>query len=134
MQPSMNFAESITAEFTRRRTANARYSWRAFARALGISHSTAVRLARQSQRASDATIISAGHRLGWSEPRITGLIREERVLRLQDAASSPEFVANARWVASRVNLTLDDVQLALHEGLRTRRLEMTSLAVWKVTR
>jgi len=130
----MNFAESLTAEFHRRRAANRRYSWRAFARALGISHSTATRLARQSHRASDATIVAAGRRLGWTEPRITVLIRDERVRRIQDAAASPDFVADARWVASRANLTLDDVQLALQEGLRTRRLEMTGAAVWKVTR
>ena len=129
----MNFAHAIATEFDRRKTANPRYSWRAFSRALGISHSTASRITRQSQRASDATIIAAGRRLGWPEPRITALIRAERVRRLQDAAVSRDFVADARWVASRANLTLDDVQLALHEALRTRRLAMTSADTWKVT-
>lgn len=130
----MSFAQSITAEFERRRAANRRYSWRAFAHALGISHSTASRLSRQARRASDATIVSVGRRLGWSEQKIASLIREERVRRVEDAAGAPDFTADARWVASRANLTLDDVQLALHEGLRTRRLEMPSAAVWKVTR
>ena len=130
----MNLAQSITAEFDRRHAANPRYSWRAFARALGISHSTASRVVRHAQRASDATVVTIGRRLGWPESRITWLIRQERVQRIEDAAVAPGFVADARWIASRSNLTLDDVQLGLHEALRSGRLEMPNARAWKVVR
>src|SRR5690349_8849827 len=97
----VTFASAFDAEFKRRRSVNPRYSLRAFAGALGISHSIASRCLRGDQRASDATIAAVGRRLKWSAARIDALIREERVHRLLDAATSARPVADARRLAAR---------------------------------
>ena len=131
---SVSFSTVLDAEFRRRRSANPRYSLRAFALAVGKSHSALSRLRNGRQRASDATVISIGRRLGWTSARMTALIRDERIARLQDVASSSGFVPDARWIASRANLTLDAVQLALQEAVRSGRLEMNSRNAWTVRR
>ena len=129
---AVTFAAALHAEFIRRRSVNRRYSLRAFAAALGISHSAASRLRRGGQQPSDTTIMRIGRRLNWSASRIASFIVEQRISRLTAAASSREFVADARWLASRTNLSLDDIQLILHDALRTGRLEMTTADSWTV--
>lgn len=129
---TVRFVSEFAAAFERRRAANKRYSLRAFARGIGISHSAAGRILKGTQQPSDATIIQAGTRLGWDAARVSCLLREERVRRLQSLALSPAFTADARWIASRANLPLDEVQIALHEALRTGRIAMTTPHTWKV--
>ena len=131
---AVRFASELAGAFERRRAANPRYSLRAFARAIGISHSAAGRILKETQHPSDATIIQAGTRLGWDATRVSRLLREERVHRLRVLIASPTFTADARWIASRANLPLDEVQIALHEALRTGRIAMTSPHTWKVIR
>ena len=128
----MRFASELASAFERRRATNRRYSLRAFARAIGISHSAAGRILKGTQHPSDATIIQAGARLGWDGTRVSRLMREERIHRLQLLASSSEFTADARWIASRANLPLDEVQVALHEALRRGRIAMATSRTWKV--
>jgi len=129
----VTFTTALAAEYHRRRTANPRYSLRAFASALRISHSALSRLGRGDQHASDATIASIGRRLNWPSARILSMMREQRFRRVARVADSPAFVPDARWIASRANLSLDDVQLTLHDALRTGRLDMTARDSWKVT-
>jgi hypothetical protein len=132
--PAAPFADALANELDRRRRANPRFSLRGFARVIGLSHSAVSRLIRATQRPSPASITRAGGRLGWSETMVASLIRRERVTRLEVAAASPRFVADARWIAAQANLTLDEVQVALHEALRTRRLTMPASHTWKVSR
>ena len=131
--PTSSFAAALTDEWQRRRQANPRFSARAFARMIGISHSALSRLLREKQRPSIATIERAGRKLGWSEARIATLAGAETVRRIETAAASPRFIADARWLASQTNLTLDQVQIALHEALRTSRVDMAARHSLKVT-
>ena len=127
----MNLADDLRAEFDRRRSLNPRYSLRAFARSLRVSHSSLSRLSR-GQRPSPRAVESLGRRLGWSDAQIRAVVVGQRVEQLRDLAASRGFVADARWLASRTGLPLDDIQLALHEAVRTHRLTMTSAQAWTV--
>lgn len=126
----MTFNDALIAEFNRRRDANPRYSLRAFARALGISHSSASRLCR-GRRPSAQVVALLGPRLGWSGVQVAAAVARTRVDHLRDLAAGP-FVVDARWIASRTGMSLDDVQVALHEAVRTGRLTMTSTTAWTV--
>lgn len=125
----MLLTDALRAEFDRRRAVNPRYSLRAFARALGTSHSSLSRLSR-GQRPSARAVASLGRRLGWSDAHIHEAVARVRVTQLQRVAARHGFVADARWIAARTGWSLDEVQIALHDALRTRRLAMTSAHAW----
>jgi hypothetical protein len=128
----MDLAANLRAEYARRRAANRRYSLRAFARAVGTSHASLSRLWRGTQRPRSSTIAAVGARLGWTDERIAGAVRDANVARLCALVARPGFRADVRWLAVRLNLSLDEVQLALHEALRCRRLSMSAPAAWRV--
>lgn len=130
----VDFVTALTNTLHQRQAVNARYSLRAFARSIGVSHSASSRLLNRRQHPTDATIRRVGARLGWSLDRVTALIRAEHWHRLAVAAGSPHFTPDGRSLASRANLSLDDVQIALHEALRTNKLEMKTDKQWRVTR
>jgi transcriptional regulator with XRE-family HTH domain len=117
-------------EFLRRRRRNPRYSLRAFARDLGVHHSTLSRILRGQQR-----------------PRTTGLTRFASRLRLdanlerasRDAESDAAVLAtlarrgfrpDTRWIATVAGLTIDAVNLALFRLLRDGSLIMSSDRRW----
>lgn len=127
----MDFVANLLAEFERRRAANPRYSLRRFAQVLGTSHSSLSRLYHGVQRPRPATIAALGPRLGLTPLAIADAIRRLQVERLRDAVASPTFQADARWLATHANLSLDDVQLALHEALRTGQLTMAAAGRWQ---
>src|SRR5262245_675113 len=99
----MRVHELLEQEFTRRRAKNSRFSVRAFARLLGISHSDLSRLRRSQQRPSAGMIARLGQRLGWTAAEMDAMLRDENLQRLQTAASTPGFVADLRKVATRTN-------------------------------
>lgn len=125
----MSLADALRAEFDRRRATNVRYSLRAFARALGVSHSSLSRLVR-GQRPSVRAIAALGPRLGWSDAHVRDTVARRRVDVLRALAGTRGFVADARWIAARTGLSLDHVQIALHDAVRTRRLSLSSTRVW----
>lgn len=127
----MTLVDALHAEFTRRRALNPRYSLRAFSGALGTSHSSLSRLAR-GRPPSARAIATLGRRLGWSEAAIGGAVARRRVDQLHDLAAQPGFIADLRWVAARTGQSLDQVQVALHDAVRTRRIAMSSAHVWTV--
>ncbi|MGE0812706.1 MAG: hypothetical protein AB7O28_09210 [Vicinamibacterales bacterium] len=128
----MTLGTALAAEFDRRRRHNPRYSLRAFARSLGASHSAVSRLRRQECRPSDRTLAVLGGRLGWSAPEVVAAQRRERVDRLRALAAAPGFAADARWIAQRTAMSLDEVQVALQEALRLGTLAMPAADRWRV--
>lgn len=128
----MDFVSRLTAELDRRRTANARYSLRRFAQALGTSHSLLSRLCRRRRRPLPSTVAVLGPRLGLTASEVAAAIRESQVDRLCEVAAGPRFSPEARWLAARANLSLDEVQVALQEALRRGRLSMTAPRRWSV--
>ncbi|MEZ5293669.1 MAG: hypothetical protein R2745_21475 [Vicinamibacterales bacterium] len=128
----MTLGTALAAEFDRRQRRNPRYSLRAFAKSLGVSHSAISRLHRHERRPSDRTIAVLGARLGWTSARVAAAQHRERVDRLRALAAAPGFTADARWIASRTAMSLDDVQVALQEALRTGALTMPAADRWRV--
>jgi transcriptional regulator with XRE-family HTH domain len=128
----VDFVSWLTAEFDRRRAANARYSLRRFAQALGTSHSLLSRLCRRRRRPLPTTVAELGPRLGLSAMEVAAAIREHQMDRLCEVVGAPRFSPDARWLAARANLSLDEVQVALQEALRRRRLSMTGPRRWSV--
>jgi transcriptional regulator with XRE-family HTH domain len=126
----VDFVGYLRAELERRQAANPRYSLRRLAQALGTSHSSLSRLCRGVRRPRLATIALVGRRLGLSPQEIARAVRCEHVERLRAAARQPHFSANVRWLAVHLNLSIDDVQIALQEALRTRRLSMVDANTW----
>ena len=128
----MNFAEAIGEELRRRQRTNPRYSLRALARDLGISHSTLSRLSRGVGHVSPPTLTRVARRLRWTQSLAAQVAVHDAVDRVVSSIGRRTFVADARWIASHTNLPLDAVQLALHEGLRWRRFSMISPQRWQV--
>jgi hypothetical protein len=126
----VDFVTALTDEFARRRAVNPRYSLRAFARALGTSHSLLSRVCRHDRRPAAATVAAIGPQLGWGPTRIADATRQAQVDHLCRIAASRGFRPDARWIATRLGAPLDQVQIALQEALRTERLTMTSTSSW----
>lgn len=126
----MTFGTFLGQELTRRQAQNARYSLRAFARFLGSSHSTLSRVLTQRQRPDAASMGRWGKRLGLSMDQIRRFEVQDRISALCVLSQTETFRADARWIAMRLNLSIDDVQLTLHEALRQHRLTLLSPRTW----
>ena len=126
----VDIVAQLNTELARRRSVNPRYSLRAFARSLGTSHSLLSRLCRRGRRPSPSTVATLGTRLGWTATRIDEAVRAERVNQLCARSAQRGFQADVRWLATRLGMSMDQVQLALHEALRTRRIAMSRPGIW----
>jgi transcriptional regulator with XRE-family HTH domain len=127
----VTLAARVAAELDRRRQVNPRSSLRALARRIGVSHSVLSRLCRGRSRPSRATTAALASALGLTPAAAHDATLTHAVDRLCALAARPGFRADARWIAVRLGLRLDDVQLALHDALRRGRLRMTSPATWR---
>jgi hypothetical protein len=119
-------------EFNRRSTRNPRYSMRAFARDLGLHHSTLVRVLAGTRGLSRDKIRRLANPLSLDRTAIRELNLEEDARRVLDVARSNGFRPDCRWIAMRAGLEIDDVNRALHRLIHQRRLEMISPTLWKV--
>jgi hypothetical protein len=91
----------LRGEFDRRRQANPRYSLRAFARSIGLDHSTVSQLIRAKRPISRKAVGSIGRALRWNG---------SAVLR---TAGAPALGFDSRIIADRLGLTVDEVNIAL---------------------
>jgi len=126
----MDFRTLLRNELAQRRARNPRYSARAFARQLGTEHTAITRIVNGSGRLTSRRIETLGTRLGLGAHEIAGAVLHEQMERIARLVSRPGFKSNARWIATRTGLSLDDVQIALHYLIYTRRLSMTSATSW----
>lgn len=129
----MSATARIVAEFERRRSINGRYSWRAFARTLGVSHSVLSRLSRRRTQASAETLARIEARLGGSLVSATDVQRDQRLDALERLVCRPDFTADARWLAVRMGLSLDEIQMTVHDALRRGRLVLSGPATWRTS-
>jgi transcriptional regulator with XRE-family HTH domain len=120
----------LGAELARRRGRNPRYSLRAFARALGTHHSTLSQILQRRRRLTTRAINQLGTRLGLSEEVMAEARREERCAAILRLTRDPRFRADSRWIATMAGIPLDDVNVALHWLLHSRRLVMRSRTTW----
>jgi transcriptional regulator with XRE-family HTH domain len=126
----MDLPAMLGTELARRRARNPRYSLRAFARALGTHHSTLSQILHRRRRLTARAIEQLGARLGLSTSEIREARREENCTTVLSLTSDPRFRADSRWIAMMAGIPLDDVNVALHWLLHSRRLVMRSRTTW----
>jgi transcriptional regulator with XRE-family HTH domain len=152
------FASRIRSEFRARRARNSRYSLRAFATFLGTDHSTLSQVIRGKRPIPTASMRSWGKKLGIEREEMLAYIAGEQVPDARSAARqnqltqwaaeamsilaqpihwemvklcrNPEFRADSRYVASKLGVSVDEVNLALSRLLRLRLLKVNSEGEW----
>jgi hypothetical protein len=155
------FAARIDAEFRIRRARNPQYSLRAFATFLGTDHSSLSQVIRRRRPTPVARIRTWGKKLGFDGEEILAYIAAEQVRDLQFAdrqhhlthwtaeamsilaqpihwemlrfSRKPEFRADSRYVAAKLGVSADEVNLALTRLLRLRLLKVTPTGAWSET-
>jgi transcriptional regulator with XRE-family HTH domain len=125
--------EAIAAEFNRRRSSNPRYSLRAFARAMGVNHATLSRLLSGLRPIQARTIQVLARPMRWSDSQVMAMIAAEDAAAVIHAVAKPSFRPDSRWIASVSGISIDRVNVALQDLLRTRRLRMPAANQWLVT-
>lgn len=130
----MDFRALLHREFERRRARNPRYSLRAFARHLGTQHSSITRIVRERRRLTPDRVRALGMRLGLTAAEIHAACLYEQVQLVASLVARPGFRPDARWIAVRTGLSIDDVNVAIHLLVHARRLTMASATTWTMER
>ncbi len=151
-----SFRLYLQSELARRCSSNSQYSLRSFALHLGINHSTLSQLLRGKRALTPRTIETLGARLGLQPEEIEAFVARERqvgstvvsheirqltletVTLLSDGShraileltTLQEFVPDTRWIARALDLTIDEVNLALSRLTRLGLLEMAEANRW----
>ena len=130
---AMPVRDLLREELRKRQTRNRRYSLRAFARDVGVHHSTLSRVLRGRQRVTTATLMTVAMRLRLEPEVVRASERDEADAAVRDALQRRECRPDARWIATVTSLSLDAVHAALHRLLRDRVLRMDAHDRWTIT-
>jgi len=156
LSPSTGFRLYLRSELARRLSSNPQYSLRSFALQLGINHSTLSQLLRGKRALTPRMIKTLGARLGLRPEEIEAFVARERqagetvvsreirfltmetVALLSDGShrailemtSMEGFVPDTRWIARALDLTVDEVNMALSRLTRLGLLEMVAVDRW----
>ncbi len=158
VSPHATFRLYLQAELARRCSSNPQYSLRSFALKLKIDHSTLSQILRGKRLLSDQMIGKLGVQLALDRSTIDAFIQQEKLQSVQllsnqgeirqlahDTVSLisnvyhytilelirlPEFKPDSRWIARVLNLSVDEVNLALARLLRLGLLEMVAADTW----
>jgi hypothetical protein len=128
--PSVAFRTILQSELERRRAGNPRYSLRSFARDLAVDHSTLSQILRGKRRLTGRNVRAFGRRLRLAAPAIAEQCALENEAAVLAALDRPGFEADSRWVATRVGIPLDEVNVTLQRLLRKRIVTMATRARW----
>jgi transcriptional regulator with XRE-family HTH domain len=126
------FRETLKRELARRQANNARYSLRAFARALHTDHSTLSQIIRGSRRATPRLIRTLGNALRLTTEAIEDTCSTENDLAVLAAIRRPAFKADTRWIATMTGLPMDDVNISLQRLLYLGAIEMSAQGEWRI--
>jgi transcriptional regulator with XRE-family HTH domain len=91
----------LESELLRRQRANPRYSLRAFARSLGIEHSTLSQFFRCKRTMTWRSIRSLASTMRWTGAAVLRLSRRR------------DFCFDSRAIANRLGVSVDEVNVAL---------------------
>lgn len=153
---SSGFKLYLQSELARRLSSNPQYSLRSFALQLDINHSTLSQLLRGKRALTPRMIKTLGARLGLRPEEIEAFVARERqagetvvsreirfltmetVALLSDGShrailemtSMEGFVPDTRWIARALDLTIDEVNVALSRLTRLGLLEMAAADHW----
>lgn len=156
LSPSSGFKLYLQSELARRLSSNPQYSLRSFALQLGINHSTLSQLLRGKRALTPRMVETLGARLGLRpeeieafvsrerQPGATVISREIQLLTLDTVAllsdsshraileltSLEEFIPDTRWIARALDLTVDEINIALSRLTRLGLLEMVAADRW----
>ncbi len=123
----MSFRTVLQSEFDRRIARNPRYSLRAFARNLGIAHTTLSRFLSGQRRLTARAIRRIGATLRLDVESYCSAENDRALLAL---LTRPGFRASSRWIATMLGITIDEVNLSLQRLVRERRLIMAGGNSW----
>ena len=126
----MDLRAALETEFEIRRKRNPRYSLRAFARRLGTNHGTLSQILASQRRLTPRSIRYLGSRIGLTRAQIREACLAEHCDSITRLVIDPRFKADARWIAVMTGIPLDDVSVALHWLLYTRRIVMAERGTW----
>ena len=152
------FAARVQSEFQVRRTRNPRYSLRAFAAFLGTDHSTLSQMMRGKRPVPVAHLRLWAKRLGLDDEETLAYLAAEEVQDMESAARqhrlkqwaaeatsilaqpihwemlrlsrNPDFRPDSRYVAAKLGVSADEVNIALSRLLRLRLLKADSTGAW----
>ena len=127
----MNCSHLLTAELDRRRSANPRYSLRAFARDLSVDHSTLSQFLHGKRRLTVRTVRALGARLGLPARMIAELCALENEAAVLSILPRKNFLPESRWVSIVTGIPLDEVNITLQRLLRKGTMLMRTSTRWQ---
>lgn len=101
---------------------------RAFARALGVAHSTLSRFFAGRRRLTVRAIRRIGERLSIDVEAHCSAENDRALLAL---LGHPAFRPSSRWFATMLGIPIDDVNRSLQRLIRERRLVLASRDQWQ---
>lgn len=153
--PDTSFRLLLQSELARRCSRNRQYSLRSFAHQLGVDPSTLSQWLRHRRPLTSRVIETIGQQLGLSPDRIRAYIDYEmrcppveaphtnqltpetlaalehsHALAVLELIHLEAFTPDSRWIAARLDISADDVNLALHRLVSLGLLRMHSKSVW----
>jgi len=102
----------LQAEFSRRQQSNPRYSLRAFARSMGLDHSTVSQLLRGKRPITRKSVRSIASSLRWNGASVVRV----------SGQSAVHF--DSRVMAQRLGLSVDEVNIALTDLCLFRLIQL----------
>lgn len=126
----MTFRRLLQTEFDRRRSANRRYSLRAFARSLAIDHSALSQILRGKRRLTARSVRALGPKLSLDAPAVAEHCAAENESVILQTIGRSNFRADSRWLATMSGVPLDQVNVALQRLLRKGIVVMQSRDKW----
>jgi transcriptional regulator with XRE-family HTH domain len=130
--PGVRFRDVLARELDRRRGRNPRYSLRRFAVRLGVHHATLSRVLRGTKPIAERTVRALGGRIGISAAELEMLVETENAALVLLVIGRPAFRPSSRWLATVAGISVDRVNIALQELLRTGSLNMVARDRWTV--
>jgi transcriptional regulator with XRE-family HTH domain len=157
-QPATSFRSYLQHEFARRSRANPKYSLRAFARRLGLDHSTLSQVLRGKRQLPPRRFSAVGVKLGLTPAQVEALrradgvagqaeaverrafvllardcaamVREPLHLAVLELLGAPGFRADSRWLGEALGVSTDEVNVALTRLVRLGILRMEARGRW----
>ena len=126
----MSFRHVLVSTLQKRQWTNRAYSIRAFARDVGVSHTVLSRVLRGERRLTPRTIRRVGNRLRLESAVIERACVEANSEWIAEFIARDGSLASTRALAVQAGIPLDDVNVAIHNLIYTRRLTMQSPTSW----
>ena len=108
----MRLRSVLQSEFVRRQQSNPRYSLRAFARSVGLDHSTVSQLMRGKRPITRKSVSSIGGSLRWNGTSVLKV----------SGKSAVRF--DSRVIARQLGLSVDEVNIALTDLCLFRLIQL----------